>query len=76
MTHALAVALISRMIFNLREVGTEVYEGTEEWRSRVEKSTKLMEFRVPTDIDGYGHDYGASLDETHGEAESANANLP
>ncbi|KLO16186.1 hypothetical protein SCHPADRAFT_225156 [Schizopora paradoxa] len=37
MTHALSTILVSRMIFNLREVGTEVYEGTMEWRSRLER---------------------------------------
>ncbi|KLO16185.1 hypothetical protein SCHPADRAFT_938091 [Schizopora paradoxa] len=36
MTHALSAILVSRMIFNLREAGTEIYEGTEEWRSRLE----------------------------------------
>jgi len=39
------------MTFNLREAGTEVCEGTEEWRSRIEQpeSTKYsMRFHVPT----------------------------
>jgi len=45
LTPAFCVILASRMIFNLREVGTEIYEGTEEWRSRVERS---IQFRVPT----------------------------
>ncbi|KLO16187.1 hypothetical protein SCHPADRAFT_225196 [Schizopora paradoxa] len=35
-THALSTILVLRMIFNLREAGTEVYEGTHEWRSRME----------------------------------------
>ncbi len=38
------------MIFNLREAGTEVYEGTMEWRSRVEREVEAMRFRVPTTI--------------------------
>ncbi len=38
------------MIFNLRDVGTEIYEGTEEWRSRVEREVATMRFRVPTTI--------------------------
>jgi len=38
------------MIFNLLEVGTEVYEGTEEWRSRVERTMGEMQFHVPTTI--------------------------
>lgn len=48
----LAVVLISRMIFNLREAGTEVCEGTEEWRNRIDRSIKLeiMRFRVPTEL--------------------------
>lgn len=37
MTHTLSVILVSRMIFNLREVGTQIGEGTEEWRSRIER---------------------------------------
>ena len=37
------------MIFNLREAGTEVYEGTEEWRSRIERTTRNMNFRTVTD---------------------------
>jgi len=50
LTHALSVILVSRMIFNLREAGTEIYEGTEEWRSRVEGTMKGMQFRIPTTI--------------------------
>ncbi len=42
--------LVSRMIFNLRDVGTEIYEGTEEWRSRVEREVATMRFRVPTTV--------------------------
>ncbi len=38
------------MIFNLREVGTEVYEGTMEWHSRIEREVPTMRFRVPTTI--------------------------
>ncbi|KLO15140.1 hypothetical protein SCHPADRAFT_927413 [Schizopora paradoxa] len=52
MTHALSVILISRMVFNLREAGTEVYEGTIEWRSRVEQSIRRMEFNPPSAVDG------------------------
>ncbi|KLO16173.1 hypothetical protein SCHPADRAFT_938080 [Schizopora paradoxa] len=36
MTHALSAILVSRMVFNLREVGTELQESTSEWRSRIE----------------------------------------
>jgi len=50
MTHVLSVILVSRMIFNLREAGTEVYEGTEEWRSRIEREVRSIRFRVPTTI--------------------------
>lgn len=38
------------MLFNLREVGTEVDEGTEEWRSRIEREVATMRFRVPMTI--------------------------
>jgi len=37
MTHVLSVILVSRMIFNLREAGTQIDGGTEEWRSRIER---------------------------------------
>lgn len=50
LTHALSVILVSRMIFNLRDVGTEIYEGTGEWRSRIEREVASMRFRVPTTI--------------------------
>jgi len=50
MTHALSAVLVPRMIFNLREAGTDVYEGTQEWHSRMERSMREMEFRVPTAI--------------------------
>ncbi len=56
----LSVILISRMIFNLREAGTEVYEGTMEWRSRIERETAIMRFHVPTTI---RDDVSDSLDE-------------
>ncbi|KLO16169.1 hypothetical protein SCHPADRAFT_938079 [Schizopora paradoxa] len=36
MTHALSAILVSRMVFNLREAGTELHESTSEWRSRIE----------------------------------------
>ncbi|KLO12431.1 hypothetical protein SCHPADRAFT_941253 [Schizopora paradoxa] len=49
LTHALSVVLISRMIFNLREVGTEIYESTRKWRSRIEHSTDTMELGGPND---------------------------
>lgn len=29
------------MIFNLREAGTEIYEGTAEWHSRLEQASVL-----------------------------------
>ncbi len=38
------------MIFNLREAGTEVHEGTKEWHSRIERETATMQFqqfRIP-----------------------------
>jgi len=50
MTHALSAILVSRMVFNLREAGTEVHEGTMEWHSRVERETatmQLQQFRIP-----------------------------
>lgn len=37
----LSTILVSRMIFNLREAGTEIYEGTHEWRSRLEQASAL-----------------------------------
>lgn len=37
----MSTILVARMVFNLREAGTEVYEGTEEWRSRIEWSSEL-----------------------------------
>jgi len=43
MTHVLSVILVSRMIFNLREAGTEVHEGTMEWHSRIERETATMQ---------------------------------
>ena len=46
----LSATLVSRMVFNLREVGTEVYEGTMEWRSRVERDVVPIRFRVPTTV--------------------------
>jgi len=49
-THALSAILVSRMIFNLRDVGTELYEGTEEWRSRIEREVASMRFQAPTTI--------------------------
>ncbi|KLO08480.1 hypothetical protein SCHPADRAFT_607323 [Schizopora paradoxa] len=48
LTHALSVVFVSRMIFNLREVGTEINEGTDAWRSRVEQEEASIRFRVPT----------------------------
>ncbi|KLO16166.1 hypothetical protein SCHPADRAFT_938076 [Schizopora paradoxa] len=36
MPHALSAILVSRMIFNLREAGTELHESTLEWRSRIQ----------------------------------------
>jgi len=52
LTHALSAILVSRMIFNLREAGTEVYEGTKEWHSRVERNVmvKDMRFRIPPKV--------------------------
>jgi len=62
LTHALSTILVSRMIFNLREAGTEIYEGTEEWRSRVERVTKEMQFHVPTTIHEDGVEIREDLD--------------
>jgi len=56
MTHALSVILVSRMVFNLREAGTEVYEGTQEWRSRVEREVATMRFHVPTSVEDNSSD--------------------
>jgi len=50
LTPALCAILASRMIFNLREAGTEIFEGTEEWRTRIERATKDMQFRIPTTV--------------------------
>lgn len=59
MTHTLSVVLVSRMIFNLREAGTEIYEGTEAWRSRVEREVMStdMQFRVPTTVTDGSSDF-------------------
>ncbi len=38
------------MVFNLREAGTEVHEGTMEWHSRIEReraTMQLQQFRIP-----------------------------
>jgi len=48
MTHALSAVLVTRMIFNLREAGTEIYEGTREWATRVDQSVRDMQFRIPS----------------------------
>ncbi len=45
------------MIFNLREAGTEVYEGTMEWHSRIEREIATMRFRVPTTIRDNASDF-------------------
>lgn len=50
LTHALSVILVSRIVFNLREAGTEIYEGDEEWRSRIERTLEDMQFRTATTI--------------------------
>jgi len=64
-THALSAILVSRMIFNLRDVGTELYEGSAEWRSRVEREVASMRFHAPSTIhDGSTSSFldGSSLD--------------
>lgn len=38
------------MVFNLREAGTEVYEGTTEWHSRIEREVATMRYRIPPTI--------------------------
>ncbi|KLO15827.1 hypothetical protein SCHPADRAFT_244838 [Schizopora paradoxa] len=50
LTHAISVVLVSRMVFNLREIGTEVYEGTQEFQTRLGRSVRDIEFRAPTSI--------------------------
>ncbi|KLO16182.1 hypothetical protein SCHPADRAFT_224874 [Schizopora paradoxa] len=50
LTHSLSVILVSRMIFNLRDAGAKILEGTEDWRSRLERDVASVRFRVPTDI--------------------------
>jgi len=64
LTRALAVALVSRMIFNLREIGTEAYESAAHWRSgRLgEMSLGSMQFDAPGDVDAGSNDGG---EETH-----------
>lgn len=48
-TFRLSVILVSRMIFNLREAGTEIHEGTMEWHSRIEREGgTTLRFCVPT----------------------------
>ncbi|KLO16168.1 hypothetical protein SCHPADRAFT_938078 [Schizopora paradoxa] len=51
LTHALSVIFISRMVFNLREVGTEVCEGTTQWRARIEPEFSTIQLHVPTSPD-------------------------
>ncbi len=36
------------MIFNLREAGTEIYEGTRKWATRVYQSVRDMQIRIPS----------------------------
>jgi len=50
MTPALSAILSSRMIFNSREAGTGIHEVTEEWRSRIERTTRDMRFHIPTTV--------------------------
>ncbi len=64
------------MVFNLREAGTEVHEGTMEWRSRVERETatmQLQQFRIPKTT-GNRDSLSDSLDDlgTTGGAEVGN----
>ncbi|KLO16171.1 hypothetical protein SCHPADRAFT_223901 [Schizopora paradoxa] len=57
MTHALSAILVSRMVFNLREAGTELQESTSEWRSRIEgqpiRQTNVHKLRAKKD----GHEF-------------------
>ncbi len=54
------------MVFNLREAGTEVYEGTKEWHSRIEREVESMQFRVPTTIFDGPSDFGDNEGDTVG----------
>jgi len=75
MTHALSAILVSRMVFNLREAGTEVYEGTKEWHSRIEREVESMQFRVPTTICDGPSDFGGNEGDTVGaEARASETN--
>ncbi len=51
------------MIFNLREAGTEIYEGTEAWRSRVEREVMStdMQFRVRATVASGSSDFEEDL---------------
>ncbi|KLO16164.1 hypothetical protein SCHPADRAFT_223269 [Schizopora paradoxa] len=48
LVHAISVIIVSRMVFNLREAGTDIHEGTMEWHSRLEREVTAMRFRVPS----------------------------
>jgi len=69
MTPALSAILASRMIFNLREAGTEIYEGTEEWRSRIERTTRDMRFHVPTTVREGSVEVQENLESWNGDVE-------
>jgi len=65
MTHALSVILVSRMLFNLREAGTDVHEGTKEWHSRIERKTATMQLQQSRILETTGNrdDLSDSLDD-------------
>jgi len=75
LTHAMSAIFVSRMVFNLREAGTEIYEGTEEWRSRIERSTgdRDMQFRIPTSIHEDYDEIRDDLSENRGSEVSTSA---
>ncbi len=59
------------MVFNLREAGTDIHEGTMEWHSRIDRETATMQwqqFRVPktTDISDSSSDSLNDLSTTDG----------
>jgi len=67
MTHALSAILVSRMIFNLREAGTEAREGTMEWHSRMARESETMQFGDPkAQTTSIRDDWIDSLDESGG----------
>ncbi|KLO16160.1 hypothetical protein SCHPADRAFT_223085 [Schizopora paradoxa] len=72
MTHVLSVVFVSRMIFGLRDLGTEITEGTDAWRTRVEQEEATIRFRVPTTVLSQSSDFPNDSD-THGSSEAASS---